>query len=252
MTVQPAGSGDPAASPSPSVVVVTSSIGGRSLTRCAQSVQDQQYSAVRHLVVVDGARHAANAKRALCGVPRSIDADLLVLPRNTGGSGHFGYRIYGAMPLLVDDDVVMYLDEDNWIDPDHVSSLVGTLAQTGAEWAYSLRRICWDDGSVICDDDCDSLGYWPKFAAGLTADEIAPYELAMHRAHPYLVDANCYALPRTLAGELAPLWQSLHADSVVGSHLVRRHTGACSGRSTVNYALGGGSSTPCDTDRVWD
>lgn len=225
----------------PSVVVVTATVGGEALRRCVNSVRSQRYPAVRQLVVVDGAQHATGVETALADAD---GVDVLVLPRNTGHSGHFGYRIYGAVPLLVDDDVVMYLDEDNWIDPDHVASVVATLTSTGAAWAYALRRIRAGDGSVICEDDCDSLGHWPKFAARLEADEVAPDERAMHRAYPHLVDANCYALPRPLACEVAPLWQNRHADSVVGTFLVRSRTGACTGRSTVNYVLGGDSGTP--------
>jgi glycosyltransferase involved in cell wall biosynthesis len=211
-----------------------------------ESVQQQEFSSVRHLVVVDGPRYASAAAQVLESVGRNNQLEVVVLSRNTGHSSHFGYRIYGAMPLLVDDDIVCYLDEDNWFDPDHISTAVDSLRSTGADWAYSLRRICTKNGGQICDDDSDSLGYWPKVATRLPAGWLEHTEMSMHRDYPNLVDSSCYVLPRQLACTLAPLWQTEHADSVVPSSLVQRHTGVCSGRSTVNYALGGGSGTPAD------
>jgi Glycosyltransferases, probably involved in cell wall biogenesis len=230
---------------SPSVVVISASVGRPAVRRCAESVQAQDYPRVRHLVVVDGPEFAAGATQALADISQRKPLDIVVLPQNTGHSKHYGYRIYGAMPLLVDDDIVCYLDEDNWFDPDHVSVMVKALRATGADWAYSLRRICADDGSVICEDDSDSLGYWPKSATILPEGWLDdPAEVLMHKTYPNLVDSSCYALPRPLACSVAPLWQELHADSVVPSFLVPRHSGVCTGRSTVNYTLGGGTGTP--------
>jgi Glycosyl transferase family 2 len=230
----------------PSVVVITASVGRSVLHRCAESVQIQDYPKVRHLVVVDGPDYSAGATRALADVSRGKQLDVLVLPQNTGHSEHFGYRIYGALPLLVDDDVVCYLDEDNWFEPGHVTVSIGAMAATKASWAYALRRICSEDGEQICADDCDSLGYWPKFATMLPDDELETDEAARHRQYPNLVDSSCYFLPRGIACLVAPLWQELHADSVVPSFLVRQYAGACTGNSTVNYALGGSSGTPAE------
>jgi glycosyltransferase involved in cell wall biosynthesis len=228
------------------VVVITASVGGAALRRCVTSVLQQDFPNVRHLVIVDGPEYAAAAAEALGDLGRKEQLETLVLPRNTGHSSHFGYRIYGAMPLLVDDDIVCYLDEDNWLDTEHIATAIESMRSTGADWAYSLRRICAEDGTQICDDDADSLGYWPKFATRLPDGWLASAEASMHARHPNLVDSSCYVLPRRLACSVAALWQALHADSVVPSVLVRRYSGVCTGRSTVNYVLGGGSATPAD------
>lgn len=230
----------------PTVVIITASVGHPGLRRCAESVQDQDYPALRHLVVVDGAGYAGAATDALAMIRRDKPLDLMVLPRNTGHSEHYGYRIYGALPLLVDEDVVCFLDEDNWIEPTHVTSGIAALANTGAAWAYALRAICNDDGEPICVDDSDSLGYWPKFATLLSPGDLQPDEAARHHRDPYLVDSSCYFLPRQLACRLSTHWQELHADSAVASYLVRNHSSTCLGRNTVNYSLGGGSGTPAD------
>ena len=231
---------------SPSVLVVTASIGSPALRRCVESVQGQTFSQIRHLIVIDGAEYAAATDDSLDGIARTSQLSVMVLPRSTGHSGHFGYRIYGAIPLLSDEDVVCYLDEDNWFDAGHVETCVDTLLRTGASWAYALRRICSEDAVPLCDDDCDSLGYWPKYATMLPPGWITSDESVRHAAYPNLVDSSCYALTRKLACALAPLWQARHADSVVASYLVNSSTGACTGRSTVSYALGGGSGTPVE------
>lgn len=228
------------------VVVVTASTGRAALRRCVESVREQDFHGVRHLVVVDGPQFAAGVDEALDGVARDERLEVLVLPRNTGHSQHFGYRIYGAMPLLVDEDVICFLDEDNWFDADHVSSALDSLRATGAAWAYSLRRIYTEHGEFLCEDDSDSLGHWPKVATLLSQEELSRPEMDFHASYPNLVDSSCYVLPRSVACTVAPLWQEPHADSVVPSLLVREHVGVCTGRSTVNYVLGGDSGTPGD------
>jgi glycosyltransferase involved in cell wall biosynthesis len=231
---------------SPTVVVITASMGRAELRRCAESVQQQEFANVRHLVVVDGAEYSSGAARALENVSPSKQLDVLVLPWNTGHADNYGYRIYGAMSLLVDDDIICFLDDDNWFDADHVSAAIGALRSTDASWAYSLRRIWTENGVPVCDDDSNSLGYWPKFASMLSVWEIERTEKAMHMRYPNLVDTSCYVLPRQVACAVAPLLQGPEADSVVSSLLVQEYTGVCSGKSTVNYALGGGSGAPAD------
>lgn len=233
-------------SQSPSVAVVTASVGRAELRRCVDSVRRQDFAGVRHLVVVDGPEFEADAARVLADADVGERLEVLVLPRNTGRPDNYGYRIYGAMSLLVNDDVVCFLDEDNWFDPDHVSSAVDALRRTGAGWAYSLRRVCTEQGDPIGDDDCDSLGYWPKFASMLSVWEIARDEKARHVRYPNLVDTSCYVLPRKMARSVASRLHGPDADSMVASFLVENHVGVCTGRSTVNYALGGTSGAPAE------
>lgn len=237
---------DGTTTPSRSVTVVTASIGHHALGRCVASIQSQTYSDIRHLVVVDGQRHAAAVEDLLAGLDTVKPIDVLVFPHQTGHSGFFGYRLYGALSMLLDEDVVAYLDEDNWFEPEHVESCVKALSITRASWVYAMRVIWSEQGEPLCEDDCDSLGFWPKFATLLDDSDLTLEETLRHRAHPNLVDMSCLAIDRNLATKVAPLWVNTHADSVVTSYLVENHAGACTGRSTVNYALGGGSGTPAD------
>ena len=76
--------------------------------------------------------------------------------------GWYGHRVYAACGYLVNADVICYLDEDNWFEPNHVEKLVERIKK-GADWAYSLRKIIDREGNYVCDDNCESLGQWPIY-----------------------------------------------------------------------------------------
>jgi len=69
------------------------------------------------------------------------------------GKGWYGHRVYAACSFLVNADVIIYLDEDNWIDPCHVEKLVAVIQQ-GNDWAYSLRKIYDKDEKLLCAVGC--------------------------------------------------------------------------------------------------
>ena len=113
---------------------------------------------------------------------------MMNLPENTGAGGYNGHRIYAAVPYLIDADYFIFLDEDNWIEPNHVESLVKTVS--GNDWAFSLRKIVDQEDKYICNDDCESLGLWHTC---LSQQE-------------FFVDVGCYFLPKNIAIQTAPIW----------------------------------------------
>jgi hypothetical protein len=62
---------------------------------------------------------------------------IILLPENTGkpsnhwskkeGVKFFGNRVYAGISNLVNADHVLFLDEDNWFDPDHVETMVNMV-----------------------------------------------------------------------------------------------------------------------------
>ncbi|MEY3610031.1 MAG: hypothetical protein RLZZ264_552, partial [Bacillota bacterium] len=78
------------------------------------------------------------------------------------GKGWYGHRVYAACSFLVNADIICYLDEDNWYEPDHVQKLVDVI-KDGNDWAYSLRKIYDKQGNFLCEDNCESLGKWPVY-----------------------------------------------------------------------------------------
>jgi glycosyltransferase involved in cell wall biosynthesis len=209
----------------PRVTIVTPTTGNPLLRHALDGVARQTYSPIQHLVVIDGAERAA-AARAIIG---DRPVDILELPHATGKDRFNGHRIYGASPFLASGELIAFLDEDNWPEPDHIMSLVDVLAK-GNDWAYSFRRIVLPDGLFVCNDDCESLGKWPS----------------VHGGEDYLVDVNCYLLPKTLAVTCAPVWYRKAGDPNVMevdralTRLLREKAAGYDGsyKYTMNYRTG--------------
>lgn len=155
--------------------------------------------------------------------------DVVQLPFNTGAGGYNGHRIYGAFTYLAAGEYLIFLDEDNTIEPNHVSSLIKTI-KNGNTWAYSLRNIVGEDGNFICHDDCESLGKWESVI------------------QDYLIDVNCFCLPRGIALELSKFWyrRARHPQEQpevdrLFTHILLQQQNIpfdTTGRYTVNYKAG--------------
>ena len=219
----------------PKVAVVTATVGGPHLDECVRSVQAQTYANVEHWVIVDGPEFEAAAHAVTDAYARRMPLVVVTLPRNTGADGWNGHRVYGAVGHLVDAPLIAFLDEDNAVDPDHVESLVHALAagarRTGAQWAYSLRRIVDRDGAFVCNDACESLGGICHTCVG---------------ERDRLVDTSCYLMPRELAVDVSPCWNvrfrqpgRVECDRALATALLERcGQGACTRRHSVAYRVG--------------
>lgn len=173
-----------------SVTIITPTIGSGKLKDAVQSVKDQTYKNITHLVVVDGPEYQEKTTH--------IDSDrlkLMILPENTGktGGNFYGHRIYAGIPHLLNSDYIFFLDEDNWYEPNHVESLVDVLDQ-GNDFAYSLRKIFTADKKYVTDDNCESLGRWPIYFS--------------HRDPQHLIDTSSYAFKREFIQSTCHMWHS--------------------------------------------
>jgi glycosyltransferase involved in cell wall biosynthesis len=169
----------------PLVTVVTPTTGNSCVLRAIESVVAQSHKPVQHLIVIDNPETPAEIKNAI----RQYNVDVIELPYATGKDRFLGHRIYGASAFLGKGDFFCFLDEDNWFDADHIASLV-EVVRRGFAWAFSLRKIVDLEGNFICNDDCESLGKWAS-VLGET---------------DYLIDTNCYFLPRVIAVQSSPIW----------------------------------------------
>ena len=180
-----------------SVTVITPTIGSSKLIDAMQSVADQTYENIQHLVVIDGRRYQDEIDELNTRNSKLFDkirVKLTLSPENTGANGFYGHRIYAAYPHLVNSDYIFFLDEDNWYKPNHVEALVATLEQ-GNEFAYSLREIYDENKNYICDDNCESLGKWPIWFT--------------HDTDPqYLIDTSSFAFRRSFLIQTSQLWHS--------------------------------------------
>jgi glycosyltransferase involved in cell wall biosynthesis len=216
------------------VCVITAATKHPNLRKCIESVQQQDYPNVEHWVVADGPEWYESVDRVVASLPDRSRVQVVRLPRATGKDNWCGHRIYGAMPFLTLTSFVCFLDEDNWFDTDHVSSLVTSVVAAKARWGFSLRKIVDADGNFLMLDQCESLGtLHPAF--------LAKTDKGFH------IDTNCYFLRWDTAILTSALWyqrgssgpdSSPSPDLVVSQNLASHFSsGICNMKYSVNYTI---------------
>jgi hypothetical protein len=190
-----------------SVAVVTATTGRKELEQTIESVAAQTYPC-KHYVFFDGVE------------PRPLPNQVLVthLPVKTGANGMLNGGINAMSAFIAQEDLICWVDDDNWLEPNHVESLVEALGQN--RWAYTLRNLVEQDGSFYDHDDGESLGVWTGF-----------------------VDANCYMVTRrNLATVIAHNWYTMGNNGInmgdrAMSAALRSLPANCTGEYTVNYRI---------------
>lgn len=179
-----------------SVTVITPTIGQRCLTKAVESVDQQSYKNIKHVVVVDGNEFLDNVNDLK--LIQNEKLSITVTPENTGKTtgDFYGHRIYAAYPHLINSHYVAFLDEDNWYDGNHIETLVNHLEENKNDWVYSLRKIYDKEGNYIIDDCCESIGKWPVF---WSVDK---------QQKEYLVDTSSYLFRRDFLIQVCQHWHS--------------------------------------------
>lgn len=218
------------------VAVVTSTIGRDELVRAIESVKAQTYPC-RHYIFVDGEQFSDKVKLLVKHYP---DLVVTYLPMNTGRNGMVNSGVNAIASFLVEEDIICYLDDDNWYKPNHVEELVKVLDK-GADFAYSLRDFYSLKGQFICSDDWESLGYWklnkPVKLNIICADKTYSRVFNFNNRECH-IDTNTYAFPRNLAIELSRSWYSgIYNDRHVYKKLQELgKVGVGTAKYTVNYS----------------
>jgi GT2 family glycosyltransferase len=196
----------------PSVAVVTATTGRDSLVECVESVFNQTVPC-KHYVFADGRETIFESKANMLNLQ-----NLCMLPVKTGGNGMMNGGIVAASAFLVQEDYICWLDDDNWIEPDHIENLL--KAVEGKGYAYTLRKLVEDSGDFFDYDDFESLGQYSGF-----------------------IDLNCYMMNRQLAVQIAPQWYKTTGELMVGDRFVYEALKQNNipygetGKYTVNYRL---------------
>jgi glycosyltransferase involved in cell wall biosynthesis len=209
------------------VAVVTPTIGSCELKECLESVKNQTYKNITHYIIFDGKEHFDSIQKTIDGYS---NVKTILLEENIG-KGWLGHRAYAACSFLVNADIIVYLDQDNWFDPCHVGKLVEKIEQ-GNDWAYSLRKIYDKDGEYICEDNCESLGKWPVFFN----DEV------------FHIDTSSFGIRRDIAIRIGHAWiDSLRPKAADRQFFQALKTNfpkfACTNAYTLNYRLGGNENS---------
>ena len=212
-----------------SATVIIPTTGSPEVIEAIKSVLDQTYD-TKCYIVCDGPEFSYTVKNMLRWVekhPNYHRVKLCNLPINVGANGFYGHRVYAAFTHLVDTEYVLYLDQDNWLKPNHVESCINTIKSKNLDWCYSLRDIYKKDGTLICHDDCESLGKWQT------------YHGVNH------VDTNSYCLKTEIGVKLASVWHGGWGQDRVFLATIAQHFNKfdCTGEYTVNYRVDGGKGS---------
>jgi glycosyltransferase involved in cell wall biosynthesis len=202
--------------------VIIPTTGSPSLERAIQSVLAQSYQDLECWVIIDGTQFASAARTITAKYDRIKVLELL---DNTGANNFYGHRIYAAAGYLINSDYILYLDQDNWMDPGHIESMITTIETRNLDWCYSLRKIYDKNGTFVADDNCESLGKWPAWVG----DQV------------FLVDTSCYCIKREVIVRISGAWYAQWGgDRVFYANLSHHFTNfGCTGKHSINYGLDG-------------
>lgn len=202
--------------------VIIPTTGAPELKGAVQSVLEQTYE-TKCYVVADGIKNHSKTRIITDDFLSRKNLERCYLPINVGANGFYGHRIYAAFTHLIDTEYVLYLDQDCWMEPEHVETCIKTMKEKKLDWTYPLRKICDKDGNYITNDDCESLGKWQT------------YHGVNH------IDTNCYCLKTEIAIKLAQVWHGGWGQDRVWLQALSQYfpNYDCTGKYTVNYRVDG-------------
>lgn len=207
-----------------SFAIITPSIGLPVLSKCLESVKNQNYKNFIHHVFIDGKENFDSVQNQIIkNFHENIRVNII---QDNIGKGWYGHRVYAASSFLVNQDILVYLDEDNWLEPEHLSNFVEIFNQKpNVQWAFSLRKIFDLHGNFICEDNCESLGKWPTF----------------HNKDVYHIDTSSFAVKKDVAVSIGHAWYGQWgADRQFFSNLKQNFPNfECTKKYSLCYRLGG-------------
>ncbi len=205
------------------VAVITPTIGADHFAKCLESVQNQTYDNLVHYIFVDGNQYLDMADGHINKVGNRKQISRITLEENIG-KGWYGHRVYSACSFLVNADIICYLDEDNWYEPNHVEELVNVI-KDGNDWAYSLRKIYDKQGEYLCEDNCESLGKWPVY----------------FNHEVFHIDTSSFAVKRDVATRIGHAWYGQWGADRQFFGAIKQHFPKyeCTRKHTLGYRLDG-------------
>jgi hypothetical protein len=183
------------------------------LVQCLKSVQSQSHSDILHITIGDG-----------CDLRDSLEDELtssllnVPLPQNIGDIGDTPRALGVIYAKSIGADAVTFLDSDNWLQPNHIESLVNTAKINNSHVVACRRSICHLDGTAmgLCPDS-NGFGF---------------------------CDTNCILITKELFDIAACGWRipdHLHVigDRIIWDNLIHATDRiSISNHATVNYRTG--------------
>jgi len=234
------------------VLIVTPTIGSPELVNALISVRAQAFRElegveVMHVLMVDGKDFESKVVDALIVAEDELEepgfnlkTEVVTWPYNTGGKGFYGHKLYAAASMLVTPDIdwVLFLDQDNWYEPNHVESLILKGSLEGLDFSYSLRKFYTHDGKFYADDNCSSLGRWTAWES--------------YMGGHHLVDTGCYCFRGSFITQKGHIWNMLWgADIKFFESVMATARYETTGERTFCYRMGGPDNPKSAEERAF-
>lgn len=171
-----------------SVVIATTC--RESLLRAVRSVFRQQVTgSIQILIGVDcdpQRRLDALLQHVIAECPSHVTVTLINLGYSTsqrhGGphESYYGGSLRSALTLLADSEIVVYLDDDDWLREDHCIKILDAIQ--GRKWAYSYSVYAdGNTGQGLCIDEIESVGVGKGIYAQEFGGFVRPSGLAINK-----------------------------------------------------------------------
>ncbi|WP_434350159.1 glycosyltransferase family 2 protein [Streptococcus sp. KHUD_014] len=120
------------------------------LEKCLDSILQQTYQNLEVILINDG---STDGSAAICQRYKNQDARVKVYHKPNGGVASSRNRALEA----VTGDYIVFVDNDDWLELDHIQSLYDLLKKTDADIAIgNFTQFIEDQGSFLIHVDADS------------------------------------------------------------------------------------------------
>lgn len=138
----------------------------------------------------------------------------------------YGGSLRSALTLLADSEIVMYLDDDDWLAVDHCRSILASIKNNKWAFAYSTYAD-GNTGEGLCTDEIESVGVGKGVFAQRLGGFVRPSGMAINKLQLLNIVHlwSCSPFP-TGDGDDRLIFEQL-----------RKEPHGCTGNATVYYAL---------------
>ena len=125
------------------------------LENCLNSIIQQTYQNLEIILVNDG---STDGSAAICQRYKIQDPRVKVYHKSNGGVGSSRNRALEA----VTGDYILFVDNDDWLELDHIESLYHLLKKADADIAIGGHRVIYDSGKIIEKETHENSVLEPK------------------------------------------------------------------------------------------
>lgn len=139
---------------------------------------------------------------------------------------YFGGSLRTALSFLADAEIVMYLDDDDWLAETHCADILACIGDRKWAFAYSMYAD-GQRGQGLCIDEIESVGVGKGIYSKSKGGFVRPSGMAINKLKlPHILYLWAESFNAAGDGEDRLIFEKL-----------RRESHACTGKATVYYTL---------------